>query len=303
MTFQQLQYLLKVAECGSVSKAADQLFVSRPSISVSINSLEEEVGYPIFIRSRKGFLPTKEGRRFLEYARTICDTHTLMTRITPEPQGRNINLSVFDYPPINNAAAKLVSLYPDRSKLGFSFCVLSINEIVDKLSSNEIDVAVFSRLSTVTLSIEEMMNKRGLKWKTLGYVPTVLYIGPGHPLYDKPDLSLRDLENDNFLDTPARELSRNVILNIRYNIRPECIIPSNNTGLKMEMIHQGLGYTVGKVPDKAVIERYQLRCIPLEELRQPIFCAYNPKPGLQREAEQFIAFVEEELRQYTPESE
>lgn len=295
MTFQQLHYLLEVAKCGSISKAADQMFVSRPSVSISINSLEEELGYPIFVRSRQGFVPTKEGNRFLEYARNICDTHALMTSIRPEPHHRDININIFDHPPINRAVVRLLSMYPDRSKARFSFCVHSINDIVDQLSTNELDIAVFSRLSSVTLKIEQMMEKRGLVWTNLGVVPTVFYIGSGHRFYDKPDLTLRDLENDNFFDTPLRELSQNVILNIRTKIPPQCIIPSNNPTLKYELIRQGLGYTIGKIPNETVIEKYGLRCVRLPELDQPIFCAYNPKRTMPPEVSRFMALVQEEL--------
>ena len=88
MTFQQLRYLMEVYRTGSVSQAAEKLFVSRPSVSIGINSLEEELGYPIFFRTAQGLTPTRQGKQFLEYAAKIIETQRLMERIGKETKSR-----------------------------------------------------------------------------------------------------------------------------------------------------------------------------------------------------------------------
>ena len=57
MTVQQLKYILKVAEVGSITEAAKQLFISQPSLSNSIKETEKEAGITIFLRSRIGITP------------------------------------------------------------------------------------------------------------------------------------------------------------------------------------------------------------------------------------------------------
>ena len=54
MTLQQLTYLVAVAECGNMTEAAEQLYLSQPSLSASIKKLEEEMGVTAFVRSNKG---------------------------------------------------------------------------------------------------------------------------------------------------------------------------------------------------------------------------------------------------------
>ena len=44
MTLQQLSYLIKVAECGNITEAAEQLYISQPSLSTAISNLEKEMG-------------------------------------------------------------------------------------------------------------------------------------------------------------------------------------------------------------------------------------------------------------------
>ena len=54
MMFQQLRYLIAVAECGSINQAAERLFISQQSLRASIKSLEQKLGFALFNRSAKG---------------------------------------------------------------------------------------------------------------------------------------------------------------------------------------------------------------------------------------------------------
>ena len=67
----QLEYLLKVVECGSISKAAQQLFVSQPSLTKAIHGLEEEYKVQILVRKARGVELTVEGKNFVHYARGV----------------------------------------------------------------------------------------------------------------------------------------------------------------------------------------------------------------------------------------
>ena len=79
MTFAQLQYLLEIYQAGSVSQAAKNLLVSQPSISLTLKALEEELGYPIFLRTRKGLVPTSQGAEVIDHATRICESYRLLT--------------------------------------------------------------------------------------------------------------------------------------------------------------------------------------------------------------------------------
>ena len=68
MTIQQLQYILEVHRTGSISKAANNLYLAQPNLSNAIRSLEQELGFPVFIRSNKGIRPTEQGLLVLEEA-------------------------------------------------------------------------------------------------------------------------------------------------------------------------------------------------------------------------------------------
>ena len=78
MKLQQLRYVVKVAECGSITEASRRLFVSQPSITASIRDLENEMGVHIFERTNKGVIVSEEGETFLGYARQVLDQADLL---------------------------------------------------------------------------------------------------------------------------------------------------------------------------------------------------------------------------------
>jgi len=71
MRVEHLRYLVEVADCGSMSKAAKNLFVTQPAISNAISTLEHEIGWPILERTGSGVQPTTKGKLVVDDARLI----------------------------------------------------------------------------------------------------------------------------------------------------------------------------------------------------------------------------------------
>ncbi len=72
----QLRTFLAVTEAGSVSGAAERVFLSQSSVSEQLKKLEERIGQPLFVRSKQGVAPTPAGAKLVEHARRIvamCD--------------------------------------------------------------------------------------------------------------------------------------------------------------------------------------------------------------------------------------
>jgi DNA-binding transcriptional LysR family regulator len=67
--FRHLKYIVGVAECGNITKASQRLFVAQPSLSEQIKFIEDEVGFPIFVRKPDGVEATPAGQMLVAYAR------------------------------------------------------------------------------------------------------------------------------------------------------------------------------------------------------------------------------------------
>lgn len=66
--FRHFKYIIAVAEEENITKAADRLFVAQPSLSKQIKDLEDQIGFPIFIRNREGVGMTPAGQMIVAYA-------------------------------------------------------------------------------------------------------------------------------------------------------------------------------------------------------------------------------------------
>ena len=73
MTLQQLRYVTMVAKTGTITEAANKLYISQPSLTSAIHELENEMNIVIFRRTNKGVSVTKEGEDFLGYARQVLE--------------------------------------------------------------------------------------------------------------------------------------------------------------------------------------------------------------------------------------
>lgn len=71
MNFLHLKYAITVAETGSISKAAEKLYVAQPNVSRAIKELESDLNITIFERNSKGMIVTPEGEQLIHYAKRI----------------------------------------------------------------------------------------------------------------------------------------------------------------------------------------------------------------------------------------
>lgn len=71
MELKEVQYILAIAECGSLSKAAQHLYVAQSSLSQFLKNYEAQSGYTLFIRTPQGLKPTCEGALYIHTARQI----------------------------------------------------------------------------------------------------------------------------------------------------------------------------------------------------------------------------------------
>lgn len=112
MNFNHLEYAVAVAKSGSISKAAQRLFLSQPYLSGMIKGLEEELGYRIFERNKAGVELTELGEEFIKSAKLILlelqkirelfrpmTIYAIMSRSHPLAEGRQLSIQdLFQYP-------------------------------------------------------------------------------------------------------------------------------------------------------------------------------------------------------------
>lgn len=261
MTFQQLQYILEIARTGTVAGAAKALFISSSSVSISLNALEKELGYPIFTRTQKGLVPTASGSQVLDYADQICRTHALLNKVGEEAV-HTLRINCTDQPPVAKAYAQLLWENKDRTDLRIENVSIPNNTHYQKLVTREIDIALNTVLSYSMGSWEKRLHKGGLHRQILKTVPAVIQVGPGHRLYEATRVTPFDLRNDSCIDDPHKPLTQTPSFASSLYLDPSKIMYLARPGVRRQALLQGLGFSIGVLPPKDA--QSPLRSIPLE---------------------------------------
>ena len=96
MNTQHLRYALEIERTGSISQAAENLFIGQPTLSKVIKDLEESLGITIFTRTARGTIATEKGARFLNYAREVLQRVESMEalRLPDDPDRQDFCVTV-----------------------------------------------------------------------------------------------------------------------------------------------------------------------------------------------------------------
>ena len=200
MTIQQLKYIIKVAECGSITEAAKQLFISQPSLSSAIKELENEYNIEIFNRTSRGISLSSDGTEFLSYARQIIEQTQLMERryISHKPQKQLCAVSTQHYAFAVNAFVELISSL-NTDEYEFTLREERTHEIIE-------DVANFrSELGIIYLSdfnrkvITRLLEDNNLSFKPLFVAEPHIFLSATHPLANREIINPQELDDYPFL--------------------------------------------------------------------------------------------------------
>ena len=290
MTFQQLQYLLEVSRTGSISGAAKNLYLAQSSVSAAISTLEEELGFPVFLRSKKGVVPTAEGQQVIEQAARICESYRVMTKA--DSSGcRHICICAPSYAPLDQAFVRLVAQYQNSTGVRFSADTCNTIDAARKLSTFELDGAVLLNHEARTLAVQSLFERKGLQLRTLATVPVVVQLGPNHPLYNKDQISPTDLDGMLFADDIQDPLVQNEYLKGILRLRPENTVAFKHDSTRKMLVAQGLAYSIGVGLSPQETEALALRTVPLEGVSYSLLWATNPNSRPCPELDTYITYL------------
>ena len=284
MTLQQLKYVTTIANIGSISEAAKRLFVSQPSLTKAIKELEKEMGITIFDRTNKGITVSKEGERFLGYARQVLEQAALLEEQYKSQSGGKKQFSV--------------------STQHYSFAVNAFEtqtyEIIDDVAhmKSEIGLLYYNDFNRPVL--EKLIHTNELTFTELFTAHPHIFIGKTHPLAHKEVVSMDELEEYPYIsfeqgDHNSFYFSEEIFSTV---VRPKHIRVRDRASLFSLLL--GLdGYTVSSgVIDKEV-NGENIISVPLaEEGLMHIGYITNNKMQRSRLGQEYIHALEQYVSNY-----
>lgn len=195
MTLQQLKYLVTVAETGNITKAAEKLFISQPSLTSAIHALENEINVVIFSRSNKGVVVTREGEEVLSYARQIHEQAELMqTKFCGNKLGNpRFSVSCQHYSFAVNAFADVVRKY-ECDSYDFTLRETQTYEIIEDVSLGKSEIGVIYCSGNNREVLTKLFRKHELVFEELFTAKPHVFICKQHPLAQKELIFPEDLK-------------------------------------------------------------------------------------------------------------
>ncbi len=146
MNLSQVEIIVEIAKAGSISQAAQNLFVSQPSVSKALQRFEEEVGAQIFERVSTGVRLTPIGRKFVERAEDLVEQAEQLDRIF-EKKGSlislELNLASISYHFMQQMISEVYNKY-SRNSIVINYLECGFDEQLDKLKKGEVEIGVVS---------------------------------------------------------------------------------------------------------------------------------------------------------------
>ena len=298
MTVQQLKYVLEVNKCGSITQAAHNLFVAPPSVSNAIRALEEELGYPIFARSRQGVVLTQKGTWVVKHAREVCEHMRLLEEGESSPVLPPFRLEAGPYQPTVTAFTRLVEEYRGQTEQLFSHRQPKVRlETLDHLVAGTTDLAVLFMAEGTTSKFDRFVSKRNLSQELRGVLPGMVRIGKGHRLYDVPEFDLNELKKEYLVDSPDRPIAESHLIQSKVPFDPFRVLLQENWLGRYDLVSKGLGFQIGiKLPDY-MDQQYGFRSIPIPDFRFYVVAVTNPAMPEREETKRYLELLDEELAQ------
>lgn len=200
MRIQQLIYLEKIAEKGSINEAAKDLFLTQPSLSNAMKDLEQEMNIQLLVRHKNGVSLTEEGREFLVYARQILDQVNLMEEKYKRKtkRKRDFSVSAQHYAFVVHAFVELI-----RQEAGdeyqFTLRETETQNILEDLMKFKSELGILYLNNFNRQVMKKLFKEKNLEFTPLFTAKPHVFISRENPLASQSSITLEELEDYPYL--------------------------------------------------------------------------------------------------------
>ena len=193
MSINKYQIFVKVAELGSLTRAAEALGYTQPAVSHSISSLENRFGFPLFCRSRDACTLTENGAQLLDACRQILQreeeieetVHALNGMLTGSIRIGSVSSMLTEFVP--RVVYHFSRAYP---QIRITLSELTFQDIPSALAAGSIDIGFTS---------DRLPEGSKLRFTPLFEDPVCLILPPGHPFLAYERIPARLLNGCDFI--------------------------------------------------------------------------------------------------------
>jgi DNA-binding transcriptional LysR family regulator len=256
----QVEGFLEVARRGSVSRAAEALFITQPTLTARLHGLERELGTPLFLRTPHGMRLTDAGRAWVPFAeralRALVDGRDALEQVKTGSAGH-----------LMIAAAPAVSTYVLPGLLERFVAAHPRVEVSVRTGHSE-DVLELVLRDEVQIGLGRAIRHPDIELRPFHTEDLVLVCAPDHPFTRRDSVAMAEVANEKLImfdrTSSYYEITQGAFLSAGVKLRGLMELDSIEAAKKM--VERGLG--VALLPGTAVEREVQgkmLRAIPMSD--------------------------------------
>ncbi|HLQ40874.1 MAG TPA: LysR family transcriptional regulator [Tetragenococcus sp.] len=301
MRIQQLHYLEKIVEAGSLNEAAKQLFISQPSLSQAMKELEKEYNIQLFYRSKLGITLTDEGREFINYSRSVLDQVNLLNEHFKKDTARKhiFSVSAQHYAFVVHAFVELVKQIGE-DEYQFTLRETQTQNVLSDIQTFKSELGVIYLNAFNQKVLERLIAEKDLEFTPLFEARPHVFIGRDNPLAAKKKITLADLADYPYLcyeqgDTNSFYFSEEILSTLTH--KKQITISDRATIFNLMV---GLnGYTISSGIISSELNDEKIVAIPLEvEDYMKLGYLKHKKIELSSIAKQYLKLLKQHIRNY-----
>ncbi|MCU7876804.1 MAG: LysR family transcriptional regulator [Candidatus Thiodiazotropha sp. (ex Lucinoma borealis)] len=292
-TLRQMRVFTTVARHLNYTRAAQELHLSQPAVSMQVKQLEESVGLPLFEHAGKKIQLTEVGREMSQYVRTIFQTFEEMEEVLDAMKGLDTgHLNIAVASTVNYFAPRLLAAFSRQYPgIDLSLDVTNRERLMGLLKNNEIDIVLMGLPpEDIELVYEPFMDN-----------PLVVIAPPGHPLQHDRRIPVQRLADEVFIMREAGSGTR--LAMERYFAKQSIVISTGMQMTRNEAIKQAVraGMGLGVVSSHTIeleLETGRLVVLDIEDfpIQRHWYMVYRKNKRLSPAAKAFHDFVMSEAQ-------
>ena len=298
MDFKDMSYVLAIAKYGNITKAAESIYLTQPSLSRFLQNVERDIGQPLFKRVGNKYIPTYIGERYIEYATQILNEKSELDHEINDIVKRNVGLLKIGIPSMR--ATYLLpctlpifkSLYPNMK---LDLRETNSAQLRQLILSGEIDLAFFNlveknpNIDYEIISHEELvliMSRRN----------DLVRFGESRPDCKYPHMDISRLEDAPIIMQQENQMTRHATERVfrKAHFEPNIIVTTGNIPAAAQLAAKNYGlYFITETHLKHMDLEDEIACFSIGEPYTTIdfVAAYRRNSYLPYHAQEFIKIV------------
>ncbi len=197
MNLSHLRYAVEVANCGSINKAAKNLYIGQPNLSRAIKELEESVGVSIFSRSAKGMELTPDGEVFIKCAKSILKQINDIEKMFSDKfvEKKHFSISVPRASYIGDAFSRFSEYLNDETDAEIFYKETNNSRALKNILEEDYNLGIVRYAENYDKYYKQLFEEKGLKSELVGKFRFVVVTSKDGPLAKKDKITQKDLEN------------------------------------------------------------------------------------------------------------